>query len=271
VAEASLAGRVVEVIADLGEAAECRYRYGSGCVVGGRTVLTAAHVVVDAKSVMVRNRDKREFKAAIDPQFVGDVDGPGPDLSLLEIVDLSFPADLPPVELAAVDRDSGTGDPVERCHAIGYPWFAETPSRGTVRDSVDAIGVVPVLSGLATGLLSVQVTVAPRPLPPQEDKLVDSPWQGMSGAPVFAAGRLLGVVTEHAPREGPSMVTAVPLTALQANPEHERWGCGVADPVAWWRRLGVGDVGDLPRLPLAGMAGGCWCGIRPLPAPTQSS
>jgi hypothetical protein len=40
-----LAARVVEVIADLGEAAHPRYRYGSGCVVTGRTVLTAAHVV----------------------------------------------------------------------------------------------------------------------------------------------------------------------------------------------------------------------------------
>ena len=38
-----LAERVVEVIADDGEGADPRYRYGSGCIVGGRTVLTAAH------------------------------------------------------------------------------------------------------------------------------------------------------------------------------------------------------------------------------------
>ena len=47
-------------------------------------------------------------------------------------------------------------------------------------------------------------------------------------------GCLLGVVTEHAPREGPSAITAVPLTALEADPAHEQWGPGVADPAAWW-------------------------------------
>jgi hypothetical protein len=32
--------RIVEVIADLGEDAEPRYWFGSGCIVRGRTVLT---------------------------------------------------------------------------------------------------------------------------------------------------------------------------------------------------------------------------------------
>ena len=119
-----------------------------------------------------------------------------------------------------------------------------------VRDTVDAIGVVPVLSKLAAGLLSVQVTVAPRELPPQETALGASEWSGMSGAPVVAGGCLLGVVTEHAPREGPSAITAVPLTALQADPAHKQWGPGVADPAAWWARLGVRGIGDLQRLPV---------------------
>jgi len=245
-----LAARVVEVITDLGASADPRYRYGSGCIVRGRAVLTAAHVVAGAASVVVRDPAKREYTAAVDPQFVSDVHSRGPDLALLEIDDPAFERILPPIGLAAVDRDSTSGEPVERCHAVGYPWFAETRSRTAVRDSVDAIGVVPVLSKLAAGLLSVQVTVAPRALPPQEIALGESEWQGMSGAPVFAAGCLLGVVIEHAPREGPSAVTAVPLTALQADPAHEQWGSGVADPAAWWSQLGVGGVGDLQRLPV---------------------
>ena len=170
----------------------------------------------------------------------------------MEIDDPAFGVDLPGIGLAAVDRDSTTGEPVERCHAVGYPWFAEARSRTrtAVRDTVDAIGVVPVLSNLAEGLLSVQVTVAPRELPPEETALGASEWSGMSGAPVFAGGCLLGVVTEHAPREGPSAITAVPLTALQADPVHEKWGPGVAEPVAWWARLGVEGIGDLRRLPV---------------------
>lgn len=245
-----LAARVVEVIADLGLSASSRYRYGSGCIVGGRTVLTAAHVVADAMSVVIRDPDRREHKATVDPRLVGDVDGPGPDLALLEVSDPAFVGDLPPIKLARVDRDNANGEPVERCHAVGYPWFAETPSPKAIRDTVDAIGVVPVLSKLKTGLLSVQVEVSPQRLPPEETTLGASEWSGMSGAPVFAGRCLLAVVTEHPPREGPSAITAVPLTALQADPVHEQWGPGVADPAAWWARLGVGGIGDLERVPL---------------------
>jgi Trypsin-like peptidase domain len=247
-----LRARVVEVIADLGETVDRRYRYGSGCIVRGGTVLTAAHVVTDAVSAVVRGTDKREYKATVDQHFVGDVTGSGPDLALLEINDPKFNRDLPPIRLAAVDRDSPSGEPVKDAQAVGYPWFAETRSRTrtAVRDTVDATGVIPVLSHLATGLLSVQVRASPRELPPQEITLEESQWSGMSGAPVFAAGCLLGVVTEHAPREGPSAVTAVPLTALQADPVHVEWGRGVANPAAWWSRLGVGGPDDLQRLPV---------------------
>ena len=108
-----------------------------------------------------------------------------------------------------------------------------------LRETADAVGHVPVLSGLAGGLLSVQVSSAPRPLPPAQTALGDSPWSGMSGGPVVADGLLLGVVTEHAPREGSSAITATPLTALEADPAHPGWGPGVADPGAWWARLGV--------------------------------
>ena len=43
-----VAARVVEVIADLGETARPRFRYGSGFRLGGRLVLTAAHVLAGA-------------------------------------------------------------------------------------------------------------------------------------------------------------------------------------------------------------------------------
>jgi WD40 repeat protein len=249
VAEGPLAARVVEVIADLGPSAANRYLYGSGCIVQGRTVLTAAHVVADAVTVSVRDPDKREYSATVDPRFVGDARGPGPDLALVQIDDPRFELVVPPIGLARVDRDSPTGEPVERCHAVGYPWFAESPAPSAVRETVDATGVVPVLSRLAGGLLSVQVSVSPRPLPPHQIVLGESEWSGMSGAPVVAAGHLLGVVTEHAPREGQSAITAVPLTALEFDPAHPGRGPGVGDPAAWWSRLGVSGPGELRWLP----------------------
>lgn len=248
-ADAPVAARVVEVIADRGPSAAGRYRYGSGCIVRGRTVLTAAHVVAGAVTATVRDAAKREFSATVDPRFVTDERAPGPDLALIQIDDPRFEADLPPVGLARVNRDSPTGEPVGRCHAVGYPWFAESPSPTAIRDTVDALGVVPVLSKLARGLLSVQVSSAPRALPPGETPLGDSEWSGMSGAPVLADGMLLGVVVEHAPREGQSAITAVPLTALEADPRYPAWGPGVSDPAAWWSCLGVSGPADLKPLP----------------------
>jgi hypothetical protein len=90
-----------------------------------------------------------------------------------------------------VDRDGATDEPV-KCRAVGYPRFAETPSPEAKRDTVDAIGMVPVLSKLATGMLSVQVSISPRPLPPEDKSLAESEWSGMSGAPVLAADRQVG-------------------------------------------------------------------------------
>src|SRR5207248_2432212 len=103
-----------------------RYRYGSGLIVRGRTVLTAAHVVAGAANVQVRDIDKKRSPASVESRFMGDPAGPGPDLALVEIEDETV--DLPPLGLARVNRDSPTAEPVERCHAVGYPWFAETPS-----------------------------------------------------------------------------------------------------------------------------------------------
>jgi Trypsin-like peptidase domain/NB-ARC domain len=259
-----LRARVVEVIADLGAEERPRFRYGSGFIVRKGTVLTAAHVVAGAVSVSVRDPDKRMFPASADPRFTGDVHGPGPDLALLEI-DHPGPG-LPPVGLARVDRDSPTGKPVRDCQVIGYPAFKErhTPDGGQVRDTADATGHVPVLEGLAGGLLSVQVTHSPRPLPPEEKTLGESPWAGMSGAPLLAGGLLLGVVSEHAPREGSSAITAIPLTALEADPAHPGWGPGVTGPAAWWDRLGVPSMSALQRLPpRPGQAG------IPLPVPFE--
>jgi hypothetical protein len=169
-----LEARVVEVIADLGEGADPRYRYGSGCIVRGRTVLTAAHVVEGVQAVFVRRLDKVLRSARVDPGFVGG--GRGPDLALIDIEDDS--PNLPPIRLAVVRRGSATARPVEACHAIGYPWFAESPSPSAVRETVDAYGHIPVLSRLADGLLTVQVRNSPQPLPPARVALGESEWSG---------------------------------------------------------------------------------------------
>ena len=217
----------------------------------GRTVLTAAHVIEGARDVWIRGLDKKMLAARVDPLFVGS--GQGPDLALAEIDDIKNQGidlpNLPAMELAVVNRDGPTADPVERCHAIGFPWFMERPSPVVTRDTVDACGQILLLSRLGSGLLTLQVSSSPRPLPPERSSLEDSQWAGMSGAPVVADSRLVGVVSEHAPREGPSAITATPLSSLEADPKRPGWGSGVANAADWWARLGVPGIATLPLVP----------------------
>ena len=106
-----------------------------------------------------------------------------------------------------------------------------------------------MLSNLASGLLTIQVTNSPEPLPPERTALGESPWSGISGAPVITDECLLGVVSEHAPRAGPSAITAAPLSALEPDPAHPEWGPGVSNAGEWWTRLGVTGLKGLRRLP----------------------
>ena len=83
------------MIADLGPGG---YRYGSGCVVAGKTVLTAAHVITGAMAVTVRDVSKHSYAAEVDAAFIGDSNGPGPDLALLEVDELPGEG-YPPIAL----------------------------------------------------------------------------------------------------------------------------------------------------------------------------
>jgi WD40 repeat protein len=197
-----------------------------------------------------------EYEATLEPAFVGDPgswrdDGSaGPDLALVTITDEKWSVDMPRLGLGRLDRDHRAGL-VDRVRAIGYPGFsdkklASDKDPGTVRIQVPCTGQI-LLSHREDGLLDVQVTISP-PRPAGTAKEF-SQWAGMSGAPVLAAGWLVGVVSEHAPRMGDSSVAMVPVTALEPDPDHPLWGRGVAAPAAWWQRLGVRGLNDLEGLP----------------------
>jgi hypothetical protein len=233
--------RVIEIEVDLGEESDPRWRYGSGLLVGERTVLTAAHVVLDAEAIAVRGSDKRSLDANIDTELVGDPDRL--DLALLEVPELEEP--LPPVDIAIVDRDTPTGTFVEGCWSVGYPAFQEVvrdASGRSVRETAQVGGRVPPLSGLVEGFLTLEVTAAPQDLP-DRGTLGESQWSGMSGAGVFAGDALIGVIAEHSARRGPSDITVTPLEFLSEA------GHAPANASRWWAALGVDDPSSLIRLP----------------------
>ena len=231
--------RVVEIEAALGTELADRYRYGSGFRLGGRLVLTAAHVVAGAAAagITVRGPDKVPHPARVVDALVGDPDTV--DLALLELCEEAAELSSPPV--AAVDRDAPVPVPVEGCWAVGYPLFQEVRSAaGVVRETAQVWGMILPAENLVSGLLSLQVTSAPRALPPRRETLGESQWSGMSGAAVLAGEQLIGVVSEHAPRRGESTITVTPLANL---------GCLTAAAAAeWWAYLAA-DPRQLVMLP----------------------
>ncbi|MFA1550894.1 tetratricopeptide repeat protein [Actinomadura chokoriensis] len=210
-----------------------RWSVGSGCLVGGRWVLSAAHNVLDAEALLVRPVDETEH-----PAELVMLDEPR-DLALLQVTGESFLLDLPPVRFARVDR-SRTGV-IESCWAIGFPRWKERPGEpGTVprRDSAQVDGDIPTGSNLRTNLIELRTTSAPRP----SGRRGLSEWQGMSGAVVFAqdaAGKALavGVVIEHHVVEGTSALTVAPL---------DHWADTMRD-APWWPELGLDAMIRLPR------------------------
>lgn len=232
--------RVVAIEVDCGPSAHPRWRYGSGLLIGGQQVLTAAHVVSGAEAIAIhRPDDDAPWNADVTAMLSGGVDVF--DVAVLDVDEAEPLDDLP---LARVNRDCDGDEVVRRCWAVGFPAF-QRRNEGDgplVRESIQVGGTIPPLSGLRSNLLTLQVTATPRPLP-EASLDDDSEWAGMSGAAVFAGEWLLGVVTEHTPAQGSSAITVTPLDALldpHRSPRHVS---------QWWRRLGVRDPGALPLVP----------------------
>jgi toxoflavin biosynthesis protein ToxD len=244
--------RIVEVIADLGEVEDPRWRYGSGLLIGQRQVLTSAHVVNRAKRVRVRGTDKRPLSADMKKALVGKPQQPGLDLALLPVPRAPL---LPDVPIALVNRNCSIGAFIDRCAAVGYPLFQEL-ERGTdgdaIRETAQIFGRIAPLEGLAEGrLVSFYVLSSPEHEVASAGVHLDTTeWSGMSGAAVLApdgegrpARLLIGVVAEHAPRRGSSSISVLPLNQL--------FDADACPPDArdWWTRLGISDPSSLPLLP----------------------
>ena len=202
---------------------------GSGFLVGGAVVLTAAHNVGDGE-MRVRTRGS-DWKATV--RLRGDEEVA--DLALLEITSAAVAARC--WRYGEVDRN--VRDVVERCIAIGFPYFKEHgPELALKRFSAEVRGEIPTAENIGQPLLTLQVRHTPEALQDKDESV----WSGMSGAVVFSDDVIVGVVSEHHCPEGVSSLTVVPITAIDLLPGAENW----------WHLL-ESDRSDLVRLPVPPM------------------
>ena len=205
--------RVAEVLVELD--GHGPGRRGSGYRIGAEAVLTAAHVVQDANAVRVRFDADRSGEWVAEGRVAWS--DPGVDVAVVTIT--PRPDESGRVEPVGFGRVAER-DAVLECSAMGFPLFklrddpapagVGTPSR--YRDSVHAVGTIAVLSNRREGTLEVSVAAPERDPDPKV-----SPWGGMSGAAVWSAGRVIGLIAEHHRSDGLGR-----LAATRVDRWHER-------------------------------------------------
>jgi hypothetical protein len=179
-------------------------------------VLTSAHVVRNASAVRVwlgaPAQLAPEAGLSVDPGSILRV--PSADLALLPL-EQSPSRPSGGVLLGRLDRSATEAAPAV---ASGFPRFKLRPrpddSHILLRDVHYAMGRIAAGSNAKTGTLELAVEVEPAEDPDEPQR---SPWESMSGAPVFVSGRLIGVVGQHYPLESRRVLTVRPLTALYAS------------------------------------------------------
>lgn len=187
-----------------------RVRLGSGYLVTGDTVLTAAHVVRDAESVLVRfvAVDGRTTEFPVTPVW----EDSGVDVAVLKIAEGVVRAVGPSTIEAPPMRFGRLTGPVD-CEALGFPRFkirrggdTASPERGSgpYRDSHHALGRTTPWSSLRQGSLEITLPAAPNTATEPDH----SPWEGMSGAALWSDGCIIGVVSEQHRPEGTGMLAA---------------------------------------------------------------
>lgn len=174
-------------------------RRGSGYLVGPGRVLTAAHVVADADTAVVRFQAHRPEQWAAEATVAWTHDGL--DIAVLILPDHEND-DVPPVSFGR----AGDQDAVLACTAMGFPRFKlRTDEAGrSFRDTEHMDARCAVLANRREGTLDLRITAPPAEDPdPERDA-----WEGMSGAAVFSGGYLVGVASRHHSREGAGRIAA---------------------------------------------------------------
>ncbi|MFF5003994.1 trypsin-like peptidase domain-containing protein [Streptomyces phaeochromogenes] len=179
---------------------------GTGALIADGLVLTARHMVCDATELTVKFGllpGSPKLSATI--RWSGK--GPFTDIAVLRLSGTTPDAlvSARPVRLGRIARDARESYRVN-CTALGYPDHARQRVGDTGQPYLNSFEVhaqIPLASAWRDGALHLGV-----------DATTGSPgpWNGMSGAPVFAHGLLVAVVTRTAQAGANRNLQAVPLS-----------------------------------------------------------
>ncbi|GHD99319.1 trypsin-like peptidase domain-containing protein [Streptomyces alanosinicus] len=205
--------RVAEIIVSLPEGGG---RRGTGYLVSAKLILTAAHVVDGAARIRARFQADRPEERTTEATVLWRHQGIDIALLALGPTESTLPKEeVPPVSYGRI----GELDAVLTCTTLGFPRFKlrADDAGSRFRDAEHVRATCAVLSNRREGTLDLAVASAP----PDDPDPERSPWEGMSGAPVFAAGRLVGVVARHHRGDGPGRLAASRV---------DRWADGLDAP-----------------------------------------
>lgn len=183
-------------------------RRGSGYRVGRSAVLTAAHVVAGAERVQVRfDADRPGEWITNGLRVLAD------ERSDLAAVVIEPPPGAPPAAAPGFARIGDAASEIS-VQAIGFPRFklrayGDPAPDSVYRDSHQATGTVAALSNRRSR--TFEVTVRP---PERDPDPSTSPWEGMSGAALWAGGRIVGVLTDHHRSDGLGRLVATRIDRL---------------------------------------------------------
>jgi len=184
---------------------------GTGYLLGGRLVLTAAHVVCSADEAA------KTVRVRVGPDLVAaEVAWHRPayecDVALLVVTEPRWVA--PPTRHPVRWGRLVTSRADQEWVAVGFPSVVAEPTR---RDTHQAVGVFSPGSMLKAGRYAMEVTN-----PPEVPSTGGSAWAGMSGAAVRSLGLVVGVVTADPAGFGSRRLLAVPVAAFAEHPAFRR-------------------------------------------------